>query len=756
MHTDETVSTKLVISGQVQGVGFRPFVYRLAKQLKLNGYVRNITGQVEVLLQGSTKAIKQFKQQVIAQSPQIAKPFIQQESTINSAICQSFHILASEAQQNPEIHIPVDYFMCQDCQQDILDPDNFRYHYPFTNCTQCGPRYTLITRLPYDRANTSMAAFPLCAQCQREYQDINNRRFQAEPIACPKCGPHLQFKSTDVSSHKNALQHTVTALAQGKIIAIKGIGGYHLVCDAGRENVVTRLRKRKNRPHKPFAVMIFSLAEKTAVGIEPLLALSKQQKQLLQSPQRPIVLCYKKQINLKLAENIAPKLNEIGLFLPYSPLHYLLLKAYGKPLLCTSGNISGEPVLTDEQQAEQSLANIADAFLHHNRAIVRHADDSVFRQIGSKLRPLRLGRGYAPVELKLPFRLNKTIIATGAQMKNTIAIGWQNRVVISPHIGALESLRGQQVFQQTIKDLCHFYRLQADTLLADLHPGYYSHQWAKQQPIPFYSIQHHHAHASALVGEYQLNHNKGSTPWLVFCWDGTGLGTDKTIWGGEVFLGQPGQWQRKYQLKNFYPIGGDKAARQSWRSAAAVMWQLDPQWHTNNIDPLAKQAWLKKINCPASSSMGRLFDACSYLAGINPDYSYEGQGPAEFEACYQDNEQAAIKLPISHDKPAIIDWSPLIQLMASDKLNKQQKSSLLHRTLASLVADITLKESQQQKLNIGLCGGVFQNRQLVALIEQEFKRHNLSLYIPEKLPINDAAISFGQIIEYYYQEKQNA
>ncbi len=756
MLTDNTVSIKLIISGQVRGVGFLPFVYRLAQQHKLTGYVRNITGQVEVLLQGTAHAFKQFEQDVIQQSPQIAQPILHHRQPVNTKVYDRFAILPSKEQQNPEIHIPVDYFMCPDCQQDILDPNNFRYHYPFTNCTQCGPRYTLITQLPYDRANTSMASFPLCAQCQQEYQDINNRRFQAEPIACPKCGPQLQFKPAENSSHKNALQQTITALAQGKIIAIKGIGGYHLVCDAGQKDVVARLRERKNRPHKPFAVMIFSLAEKTPASVEPLTGLSEQQRQLLQSPQRPIVLCDKKQINLVLAENIAPKLNEIGLFLPYSPLHFLLLKAFGKPLVCTSGNISGEPVLTDEQQAEQFLGNIADAFLHHNRPIVRHADDSVYRQIGQQLRPLRLGRGKAPIELELPFKLNKTLIATGAQMKNTIAIGWKNRVVISPHIGELESLRGQQVFQQTIKDLCRFYRLQADTLLADLHPGYYSHRWAKQQSLPFYSIQHHHAHASALVGEYQLNHNKGSTPWLVFCWDGTGLGTDQKIWGGEVFMGQPGQWQRKYQLKNFYPVGGDKAARQSWRSAAALMWKIDTQWHADDINPLAKQAWLKKINCTGSSSMGRLFDACSYLAGITPNYSYEGQGPAEFETCYQDNEQTAITLPISNNKPAIIDWSPLILQMASDKLSKQQKSTLLHRTLAKLVIDIAMKESRQQKLKIGLCGGVFQNKQLVGLIEQEFKRHNLSLFIPEKLPVNDASISFGQIIEYHYQEKQNA
>lgn len=747
---------KLLIIGQVQGVGFRPFIHNLATRLNLLGSVQNLSGEVEVIIQGEVNNLYAFKQQLIDQSPAIAEPKIATSETIQNHNFTQFSILKSKENLNTEIHLPVDYFICEDCKKEITDPSNFRYQYPFTNCTQCGPRYTLIEKLPYDRVNTTMASFKLCPQCEQEYSTPTNRRFHAEPIACPSCGPQLEFRSTKLSNSDDPLTQTIQHLNAGHIIAIKGIGGYHIVCDAFNTQAIERLRKNKQRPDKPLAVMFADISNNDWSHIEQQVTLNNEIKALIKSTQRPIVLCSKSSTNT-LGENIAPNLNEVGVLLPYSPLHYLLLENFKRPIVCTSGNISGEPVITDNDECEHKLAHIVDGFLHHNRPIVRPADDSVYRQIGDQIRPIRLGRGTSPLELSLPFQLTKPVIATGAQMKNNIAIGEQSRVIISPHIGELTSLSSQSVFENCIKDLSHFYHIDSKTILSDAHPAYSSYQWAKKQKLTNSSITHktilhHHAHASALVGEYMIENKQShnNQKWLVFCWDGVGLGDEKQLWGGETFIGKPGNWKRAYSLKTFKPLGADKAARQSWRSAAATIWQLKPNYRHKQADNFAFQAWQKNINNPATSAIGRLFDAASYLAGFENDYSYEGQGPCQFEALVNTSVAEVIDLPISNDNPKEIDWTILIEKMANMDKTAEQKATIFHQSLAQLVVNICSAEAHNRSLKIGLCGGVFQNHQLVKSIQSNLKHKPFNVFIPKILPANDAAISFGQIIEDHF------
>ena len=419
----------------------------------------------------------------------------------------------------------------------MRDKTQRRYRYPFINCTQCGPRYTLIERLPYDRPNTSMATFALCSDCRKEYENPVDRRFHAQPLACPACGPSLSFRqpgSTDINDNEAAISATIAALRSGLIVAVKGIGGYHLLCSATSEAIVLKLRQRKHRAFKPLAVMLPWSGDDGLDVVRFYADGTADELALLTDPMRPIVLM-KKHPNTDLADSVAPGMNEIGIMLPYSPLHHLLLEEYAAPLIATSANISGEPVFTEAEQVESRLGHIADAFLHHNRPILRPADDSVYRVIADKAQPIRLGRGSAPLEFTLPFSLSNPLLAVGGQMKNTIALAWNNRVVISPHIGDLGSPRSQQVFEQTIADLTRLYGVTVEHCVCDAHPDYSASRWAERSGFKVHKVFHHHAHASALAAEHDIRE-----PMLVFTWDGTGYGEDGTIWGGEGLFGASG------------------------------------------------------------------------------------------------------------------------------------------------------------------------------------------------------------------------
>ncbi|NNJ90402.1 MAG: carbamoyltransferase HypF [Gammaproteobacteria bacterium] len=748
-------SRKIIVTGHVQGVGFRPFVYRLATRFRLNGSVQNQSGEVVIICHGDTDAIDGFSLALISEAPPLSDPHIKSISETDVVKTDSFSIIPSDQSATPDIHIPPDFFICDDCLQEMNDPQQRRFQYPFTNCTQCGPRYTLINHLPYDRPNTSMAGFQLCDDCRREYETPDDRRFHAQPLACEKCGPQLTFVSADkrIKGNRDSLKACIQALTRGQIVGIKGVGGYHLMCDAHNEDAIQTLRQRKQRPAKPFAVMFPANGKDNLEAVRHYAELTDREAELVNSPQRPVVL-----VNIKpfdslhrpdrscLPQSIAPGLNQLGVFLPYSPLHHLLLNAWQGPLIATSGNISGEPVITDNQQAEQKLATICDAFLQHDRPIVRPADDSVQRVVARKVMTLRSGRGIAPLELELPEKIAEPVLAVGGHLKATVALAWDKRIVVSPHISDLDTRRGLEIFEQVITDLQNLYQTQAQKIVCDAHPGYQSSRWAEQQALPVEKTWHHHAHASVVAGQYpEINH------WLMFCWDGVGLGQDNTLWGGETFHGQPGHWQHLAGFKPFYLPGADKAGREPWRSAAALLWETGSQYHPAiEHGELAFQAWHKKINCPQSSAAGRLFDAAaSLILNINL-VSYEGQGPMQLEAVASDCEDF-IALPLLDESRRIdrVDWSAMLPYLMDQSKSVEERAAIFHNSMAQTVIDQALHYSNEYAFDgIGLSGGVFQNKKLVETIIRLAQPHKLNIYLPATIPVNDGGLSYGQIIEF--------
>ena len=801
-----------LIIGQVQGVGFRPFVYRLATSKQLAGWVKNQFGQVEIIAQGSPENLATFYDELLNKAPSRAKPQIALSESVKMATLTGFKILPSDRTEPAIIHIPPDYAPCLDCLTEFDDPADRRYQYPFINCTQCGPRFTIISRLPYDRLNTSMSAFPLCPDCQAEYENPSDRRFHAEPVACPQCGPVLEFHSlprhtgfatlpSQLPTSEAALLDCVSAFHAGEIVAVKGIGGYHLMCDAGNDEAIHHLRRLKPRPDKPLAVLF----PDDEILLNSNVVLEEHHTRLLREPMRPIVLVSlssksrepsmnnRSTENVRVSTQIAPGLTEIGIMLPSNPLHVLLVEAFGGPLVATSANISGEPILTAAAEVEKRLGHIAQHCLHHNRPIVRPADDSVFRFIQRKPRPIRLGRGSAPVELTLPVELAQPTLAVGGHQKNTVALGWKNRVVISAHIGDLGSPRSQAVFEQVISDLQRLYDMKAERIICDVHSHYSSSRWAKKTGLPVYQVYHHHAHAAAVVGEFygqcsptpsslKEANDKSQSPrrrglrnvsdaWLVFTWDGVGLGEEGQLWGGEALYGWPGQWQRVGTFRSFAPPGGDKAGREPWRSALAVSWEIGYQWKgaekIADID-LLYQAWQKQINCPRTSAVGRLFDAAAALTGLVYTASFEGQAPMRLEAACQDepvlsgvkpvfkdslsnwNGKMPIDLPIRRNSEGIwqIDWEPLIPMLIDTRQSVSVRAACFHASLAHSLQNLAHRIRDEYGVTqIGLAGGVFQNRVLSEQVFSWLSAEGFEVVMGTQLPANDAGLSFGQIVE---------
>ena len=734
------VARLIRLRGHVQGVGFRPFVYRLAVEHGITGHVQNQLGEVEVLACGSEEAVEQFQRELVEKAPPLSSPTLAASTDANASSASSFDIIASEADADAQIFVPPDYFMCDDCKRELDDPGDRRFRYPFINCTQCGPRYTLIESLPYDRPNTSMAGFPLCSACEAEYLDPTDRRFHAEPVACPACGPQVSLGTADAP-----MDAAVAALRDGRILAVKGIGGFHLVCDARNAEAVARLRDRKCRPDKPLAVM-FPLGGSDGLAIvRDYVSLTDDEASVLAGPMRPIVLAMSKP-GCGLADNVAPGLAEIGVFLPYSPLHQLLLDAFDGPLIATSGNISGEPVLTDNAEASERLAEIADEFLLHDRPIVRPADDPVFRRIGDRVRPLRIGRGCAPRELDLPYRQAEPLLAVGGHMKGTVALSWGNRVVVSPHIGEMDSPRSLRVFEQVARDLQALYGVDAKRVVCDAHTGYTTHRWAvRESGLPLRIVWHHEAHASAVAAEHG-----GAGDWLVFTWDGVGVGRDDTLWGGEALVGRPGAWQRFASLRTFRLPGGEKAGREPWRSAAALHWECDAEWAAcPDPEGLARVAWRKNINCPATSAAGRLFDAAAAIICELPATSFEAQGPMQLEAlCREHRDGPTLALRESADGVLRADWEPLLDLMGDTDRSQQERAEAFHGSLArTLVDQAMLAREERGVQHVGLGGGVFQNRFLTEQVVAMLNEARFEVFVPAVLPCNDAALSYGQAAE---------
>lgn len=741
MKLSRTEARRWILTGRVQGVGFRPFVYLLAQRFDLKGVVQNQVGQVMVEAEGEVSVLDDFSAALITDAPPLSRPHIADVAIIQLHGYTSFEILDSVSGSETHIHVPPDLYLCADCQREMNTPQDRRYRYPFINCTQCGPRYTLIERMPYDRANTTMAKFELCAACRAEYEDPADRRFHAEPVACPQCGPQLEFVSGDVRLQREAaLDACIAALRRGDIVAVKGIGGYHLMCDATNAAAIARLRERKNRPHKALAVMFKDM---NAVRSE--LESDAQSEAALSDASRPIVLL-RRRADAKLPEGIAPGLQEVGAMLPYSPLHHLLLLgALDAPLVATSANLSGEPVLTEAIEVEARLGKVADAFLHHDRPIARPADDAVLRIIAGQPRLIRAGRGIAPVEIELPFEFLRPTLAVGGHMKNTIALGWGSRAVLSPHIGDLDAPRSLQVFEQVIADLQRLYGVNAEAIVCDAHPHYASSRWAAKQGLPVQTVWHHHAHAAALA----LEHGADKT-WLAFTWDGVGLGEDGTLWGGETLHGRIGDWRRVAHLRPFRLPGGDKAAREPWRSAAGLCWETgtDSAFPVDDIT-LLHTAWQRGINAPQTSAAGRLFDGAAHLLGLIDSASYEGQGGMLLEQCAA-GEAEAIVLPLNEDAHGVlvIDWQPLLGAMLRKEIPVATRAMAFHRSLAhSIVMQAQRIHAQQPFDAVGLSGGVFQNKLLAELALAGLQQAGFDAYLPQQIPCNDGGIALGQLIE---------
>ena len=760
------------LGGHVQGVGFRPFVYRLALEFDLSGSVRNLHGEVEILASGPAAALERFERALIERAPPLARPQLLASEAVAPHASSGFAILGSTAGDAARVFVPPDSFTCPDCLAELADPTDRRYRYPFINCTQCGPRYTLIETLPYDRANTTMAAFVLCAECAAEYAEVTDRRFHAEPVACPRCGPALWLQEHSsgggnappriaapriaapdgqpAMTGEAALKRAVQLLQAGALVAVKGIGGYHLLCDAANDAAVARLRFRKHRPGKPLAVMYPQSGPDGLAVVRRDVELSALESEWLRAASRPIVLV-RRRTTAQLSQLIAPGLDEVGVLLPYSPLHHLLLGDMGRPLVATSGNISGEPVITEVADANERLGPLADAIVHHDRPIARPADDPVVRTVLGRPRTLRIGRGIGPLELGAPWRFERPMLAVGAHQKVTVALAWEDRVVVSPHIGDLSSARSVQVLAQVAEDLQRLYGVRAAGVVCDAHPDYPSSSWAYGSGLPVTVVSHHRAHASALAAEHDPNE-----PMLVFAWDGTGFGEDGTLWGGETFWGSPGRWRRVASLRPFRLPGAERAAREPWRCAAGVCWEIGRAPPSEPTTSLVRRAWQAGVNSPQTSAMGRLFDAAAALLLDVRQVSYEGEAPMRLEALAravradEPGEHPGAAVHLYQDDAGLwrFDWQPLIERLLSPSAGAARAAYAFHAGLAEVIVAITTALRPLSFARVGLTGGVFQNRLLTELTANALAREGVSICLGEQVPCNDGGISYGQLIEY--------
>lgn len=698
---------RISLTGAVQGVGFRPFVFHLATELGLAGWVLNDASGLTLEVEGPLTALDQFAERLERERPQ-ASVVLTRECFIAAVQGSAgFEIRHSHATAAKTAAILPDLATCPECLAEILDPEARRYGYPFTNCTRCGPRYTIVTDVPYDRPNTTMRGFTLCPACADEYAAPRDRRFHAQPIACPVCGPQLS----------STIAEAARVLANGGIVALKGIGGFQLLVDARDDAAVRRLRQRKHREAKPLAVMMPSLPV-----AHRYCRLTAREEELLTSAAAPIVLATPG--DQRLAASVSGPSAQLGVMLPNSPLHHLLLKAFPHPVVATSGNLSGDPILIEPTP---SLAAIADHVLSHNRPIARPCDDSVVRVDRGRVHMIRRARGYAPLPVMVERELPR-VLAVGAHQKSTVAIAIGRQVFPSQHLGDLDTLASREAFEQAIADLCRLYDFEPDLIACDLHPDYASTQWARKQGKPVVAIQHHHAHAAACAAENGL-----CKPYLAVCWDGTGYGLDGTIWGGEFFVVRDGAFERVAHLRPFPLPGGEAAIRQGWRVAAALLAEAGLQ---RPADAVLDQMLRRSVNCPLTSSVGRLFDAVAAITGIARESEFEGHAAMLLEQVASDDPRA---YPMPDG-----DWQPLLCAMRHDQahgVSVGTMSARFHNTLTRWIAS----EARNAGIkDIVLAGGVFQNRRLtLSTLAQlpEFKVHT-----HQRVPANDGGIALGQAV----------
>ncbi|MEH2323324.1 MAG: carbamoyltransferase HypF [Nostoc sp.] len=764
------------VSGTVQGVGFRPTVYRLAKACGLRGDVCNDGEGVLILVSGSEEALTEFVARLQTECPPLAK--------INQLIRTPYKgefkfdnfVISTSVSNAIKTEITPDAAICLQCQQEIFDPFSRFYRYPFTNCTNCGPRLSIIRGIPYDRCNTSMSAFAMCPECAKEYHDVENRRFHAQPVACHACGPSAWLERADgksvtasMFSMLDDVDAVCTLLQKGEIVAIKGLGGIHLACDATQETAVQKLRQRKKRYQKPFALMARDIEI-----IEQYCSVNAKEKELLTSSAAPIVLL--QATGKKVAPSIASGQNTLGFMLPYTPLHHLILRRMNRPIVLTSGNIADEPQCIDNDEAREKLGTITDYFLFHNREIINRVDDSVVRVIGDKVQTIRRARGYAPTPISLPSGFDNVpqILAMGSELKNTFCLLREGEAIISQHLGDLENVAAFNAYEETLNLYLNLFQHKPEVIAIDKHPEYLSSKLGKQlantNQIKIHQIQHHHAHIAACMAENGIPLD--SPPVLGIALDGLGYGDDGTLWGGEFLLADYRKFQRLATFKPVAMIGGEQAIYQPWRNSyaqliAANLWN-DCQEQYANLEivkfldnkplKLLNQLIEKRINSPPASSVGRLFDAVAAAIGIYRDEcSYEGQAAIAMEAIVDvsslNNHEETLIYPFSFsfsDRIYYIDTLPMWQALLDDlqqQISQPVMAAKFHKGLANAIVQMVKHLSQKNLISqVALTGGVFQNRILLEQVTKGLQTLEIKVLTHSLVPANDGGLSLGQAV----------
>jgi hydrogenase maturation protein HypF len=782
---DQLVGARLRITGIVQGVGFRPFIFALAKRYDLSGWVRNTSEGVDIEVDGTDEHIQAFIRALQAEAPPLSKidTFAAETRPVNGY--HGFEIKQSLAIQGAFQPVSPDVSICPDCLKELFDPADRRYRYPFINCTNCGPRFTIIEDIPYDRPNTTMAGFQMCAACLGEYSDPANRRFHAQPIACPDCGPQVWLEPSSGQTSPNeslveplhgdaAILETQALLAAGKIIAIKGLGGFHLACDATNSNAVDELRRRKLRVDKPFALMMPDLET-----IERHCLLGPAEMELLTSRERPIVLLERRP-GSTVSHQVAPYQHHLGVMLPYTPLHYLLFASPSQggyasapvatALVMTSGNLSEEPICTDNDDARQHLAGLADAFLMHNRPIRTRCDDSVMRVYQPDLQaapqntivPIRRSRGYAPFPIRLPWEA-PPMLAVGSELKNTFCFTRDRYAFLSHHIGDMENYETLESFEDGIRHYERLFHLQPQLLAYDNHPNYLATRYAlaraETEGLPAVGVQHHHAHIAACMVENAVPVEQTV---IGVAFDGTGFGEDGAIWGGEFLLCNYASYQRLAHLAYMPLPGGDAAVRKPARIALAYLWQIGLEWDAEISSVTAfcaeernaLRGQLKHaINTPLTSSMGRLFDAVSALVGVRQTVNYEAQAAIELEALVDPQETGAYPFDYKRSQSGgtaarVVDPAPLLEAALADWRRGVSQSVIaarFHNGIAQMVLEVCLSiQSQTGHDRVALSGGVWQNMTLFDKTVRLLRNAGFEVLVHQKVPANDGGLSLGQ------------
>jgi hydrogenase maturation protein HypF len=726
---------RITLRGAVQGVGFRPFVYRLATEMSLTGWVLNSSAGLVVEVEGRTDQLSLFEQRLEQERPKASVVTVREFAWLAAEGSTRFEILASNHDSGKTVNVLPDLATCTDCREELFDPENRRFEYPFTNCTNCGPRYTIVVDIPYDRPNTTMRDFVLCPRCREEYENPANRRFHAQPNACPVCGPKLD----------GTIEDAVEALRQGEIVALKGIGGFQLLVDARNAEAVARLRQRKHREEKPFALMMPSL-EVARTYCE----ISQAEVELLESQAAPIVLLPPK-AGTDIAGNVAHCSPYLGVMLPYSPLHHLLMEECRFPLIATSGNRSDEPIAISNEEATVRLKDIADHFLMHNRPIVRACDDSVLRLTRGRAGILRRARGYAPLGIRVAQEL-PPVLAVGGHLKNTVAIAVGKDVFLSQHIGDLETLEARGAFEKAIDDLCRLYSFRPEAVACDLHPDYTSTQWAEKSGLPLVRVQHHQAHVASCAAE-----NNVQGEYLGISWDGTGYGLDGAIWGGEFFHVENQHvegthYERIAHLRSFGLPGGDAAVREGWRSAASLLFEVFGSQPTvpdagvqsqgkPRLDEAKVRYMLEHgINVVPTTSVGRLFDAVACITGVARQNRFEGQA-----AMLLENEIGGFRTEEAYPLSGG-DWGPLISAVMADKIAGvplPRIAAKFHNALVQWILEVAAGTRLKQ---IVFSGGVFQNRYLTEHAAAALESRGFEVHTHQRVPPNDGGIALGQAV----------